>query len=107
MRGGRAQEAARRRDLGRSHHVEVPAQAPWEPEYTHECLTAAVRWLDGSGDRLGRCQRERWHDDARLPRASSLSLAPGALSATSRARFAFGQTLLRCVSKTLHKIWLV
>jgi hypothetical protein len=107
MREVRARECAGRRDSGRSDHVEVPAQAPWEPEYRHERLTVAVRWLDGSDGRLGRCQRERWHGDAKLPRASSLSPARGALSATPRARFAFDQTLLRCISKTLHKIWLV
>jgi hypothetical protein len=72
MQEVRAQECAGRRDPGRSYHVAVPAQAPWALEYIYECLPAAVRWLDGSDGRLGRCQRERWHDGARLPRASSL-----------------------------------
>ena len=68
----RAQECAGQLDLGRSDHVEIPAQVLWEPECSHERLPAAVRWLDGSDGRLGRCQPERWHDGARLPRASSL-----------------------------------
>jgi hypothetical protein len=71
MRGVRARECVGRRDSERSYPVEVRVQVPWEPEYIHECLPAAVRWLDGSDGKLGRCQRERWHDGARLPRALS------------------------------------
>jgi hypothetical protein len=107
MREVRARECAGRRDSGRRYHVEVPVQAPWEPEYIHECQPTSARWLDGSNGKLGMCQQERWHGGARAPRASSRSLAPGALSATPGAKFAFDQTLLRCISKTLHKIWLV
>jgi hypothetical protein len=46
MREVRARECAGRRDLGRSDHVEVPAQTPREQERILERLKAPTRWLD-------------------------------------------------------------
>jgi hypothetical protein len=72
MREVRARECDGRRDSGQSHHLVVLVRASREQGYTHGCLPTAVRWLDGSDGRLGKCQWGRWHDDARFPRASCL-----------------------------------
>ena len=64
-----AQECAGQLDLGRSDHVEIPAQVLWEPECSHERLPAVARWPDGSDGKSGRRQGKKWHDDATLLRA--------------------------------------
>jgi hypothetical protein len=95
MQEVRAQECAGQRDSGRSCPVEIPAQVLWEPEGILECLPALARWPDGSDGKSGRRQGKKWHDNATLLRAWSLSPAREALSGAPCAKFAFAQTRLR------------
>src|ERR1700722_2395123 len=95
MQEVRAQECAGRRDSGRSYHLEIRAQVLWEPECRYERLPAVARSPDGSDGKSGRRQGKKWHDNATLLRALSLSPAREALSGAQYAKTAFAQTLLR------------
>src|SRR5580704_5908333 len=97
IRGVRGREGGGRWEQERSYRAAAPARAPWELESLHQQWSVVVRWLDGLNGRSGRCRPERWHDDARFPRASTRSPARAALWATPGARFAFHQTRLRCI----------
>ena len=95
MQEVRVQECAGQLDSGRSYHVEIPAQVLWEPECLHERLPAVARSPDGSDGKSGRRQGKKWHDNATLLRALSLSPAREALSGAPCAKSAFAQALLR------------